>query len=121
MTEKKTYKGSCHCGRVKFTAETDLEKVYACNCSICAKMGWRLAFVPEAAFTLLSGEDALTDYQFNKKHIHHVFCRTCGVRSFGFGNGKDGKKSYSVNVRCLDDLDVDVDTLPVERFDGRSL
>ena len=121
MSETKTYQGGCHCGAVRFRIEADLSKVYACNCSICSMMGWRLAFVPEAGFTLLSGEDELNDYQFHKKHIHHQFCRTCGIRSFGHGIGQDGKKAYSVNVRCLDEVGITADQLPTEHFDGRSL
>jgi hypothetical protein len=105
---------------VRFRVQADLAKVYACNCSICSKMGWRLAFVPESSFMLLSGDDAQTDYQFHKKHVHHLFCRTCGVRSFGYGT-KDGARTYSVNVRCLDDVGVDADTIPTQWFDGRSL
>lgn len=121
MSEIKTYQGGCHCGAVRFRIEADLSTVYACNCSICAREGWRLAFVPEAQFQLLSGADALTDYQFHSKRIHHVFCRTCGIRSFTHGPGKDGAKAYSVNVRCLDDVGVTADALPTQHFDGRSL
>mgnify|MGYP006170693691 CR=1 FL=1 len=36
-------------------------------------------------FTLLKGDDALTDYQFNKHIIHHNFCSVCGVGSFAHG------------------------------------
>lgn len=115
----KTYTGGCHCGAVRYQAELALGKVAACNCSICSKMGWRLAFVDESAFRLLSGQDALSDYQFAKHHIHHLFCRTCGVRSFTWGEGADGKKMYSINVRCLDG--VDADALEVERYDGARL
>jgi hypothetical protein len=121
VSENKTYEGGCHCGAVRFRVQADLAEVYACNCSICSKMGWRLAFVPEPDFQLLSGADALGDYQFHKKQIHHRFCRTCGVRSFGDGPGRDGKKMYSVNVRCLDDVGLEVDSLPTQHFDGRSL
>ncbi len=121
MGEAKTYEGGCHCGRVRFRVTASLDEVYACNCSLCAKMGWRLTFAPQSAFTLLSGEDALTDYQFHKKHIHHVFCSTCGVRAFGHGPSKDGTEMYSVNVRCLDDVGVEAESFPVKHFDGRSL
>lgn len=121
MSETKTYEGGCHCGAVRFRVETDLAQVYACNCSICSKMGWRLAFAPEPDFELLSGADALSDYQFYKKHIHHQFCRICGIRSFGHGPGKDGKQMYSINVRCLDQVGLDADQLPTQHFDGRSL
>ena len=67
------YTGGCHCGKVRFEVDMDLKEVISCNCSMCAKRGSLLAFVPEENFTLLSGEDALTDYQFNKKVIHHLF------------------------------------------------
>ena len=121
MTETKSYEGGCHCGAVRFRVAADLSKVYACNCSICSKMGWRLAFAPERDFELLSGADALSDYQFNRKLIHHRFCRTCGVRSFTNGPGRDGAPMYSINVRCLDAVGLEADSLPTQHFDGRSL
>jgi hypothetical protein len=121
MSETKTYEGGCHCGAVRFRVEADLSTVYACNCSICSKMGWRLAFAPAAQFQLLSGADTLSDYQFHKKRIHHQFCRTCGIRSFTHGPGKDGAPMYSINVRCLDRVGVEADTLATQHFDGASL
>ena len=82
-------------------------------------MGWILSFVPAASFSLQAGEDALTDYQFGKKKIHHLFCKTCGVHSFSRGAGHDGALMYAVNLRCLEG--VDPDALPVNRFDGKKL
>lgn len=119
MTEARTYTGGCHCGRVRYEVALALEGVATCNCSICAKTGWAMAFAPEEKFTLTSGRDALGDYQFHKHQVHHVFCRACGIRSFAYGAGRDGKTTYSINVRCLDG--VDVDALPVTKYDGRSL
>lgn len=121
MSETKSYEGGCHCGRVRFRVEADLSKVYACNCSICSRMGWRLAFVPAAKFELLKGDGEQTDYQFGKKNSHHLFCRTCGVRSFSHGKGKDGGESYAVNVRALDEARLEADKLPTQHFDGASL
>ena len=81
MAELQTYKGSCHCGNVRFEVETDLKGVMSCNCSLCSRAGYLLHFVPEAKFKLLSGESDLRDYLFNKHKIHHLFCTNCGVRS----------------------------------------
>src|SRR5688572_28231097 len=106
MGEVKKYKGSCHCGKVRFEVSTDLSQVISCNCSICAMTGALLSFVPAAQLELISGEDAVTDYQFNKKIVHHLFCSTCGVRSFGRGKGPDGKEMCAINVRCLEGVDV---------------
>jgi hypothetical protein len=120
MGETKAYKGSCHCGKVSYRVSVDLSAELAtCNCSICGRTGALMAFVPAAAFTLERGEDAQTDYQFNKKTIHHLFCTTCGVRSYAHGKGPDGSDMYSINVRCLEG--VELSALRSKEYDGRSL
>jgi len=117
MTEPKTYDGSCHCGKVRYKATTDLKQVMACNCSICSRAGHLLTFVAPEQFQLLAGKDAVTDYQFNRMNVHHLFCGTCGIKSFGHGTGPDGKPMYAINVRCLDG--VDVCKLQVSQVDGK--
>lgn len=119
MTEAKVYQGSCHCGAVAFEVEAAIADALACNCSICNRAGYLLTFVGADKFKLLRGEDAQTDYQFGKKHIHHTFCKTCGVRSFSAGATPEGGTMYAVNVRCLEG--VDVSALPVNHYDGKSL
>ncbi|MGQ0742484.1 MAG: GFA family protein [Alphaproteobacteria bacterium] len=116
---ERSYSGGCHCKAVRYEVAADLGRVISCNCSFCSARGSLLTFVPASQFKLLSGEDALTDYQFNKKHIHHLFCRMCGIESFARGTDKNGADSYAVNVRCLDD--VDISALRPVPFDGRSL
>ena len=91
--------------------------VTQCNCSICSRTGTLLAFAPASQFRLLSGEARLTDYQFGKKRIHHLFCKVCGVRSFARGEGPSGPM-VAINTRCLDE--VDAATLNVRHFDGRN-
>ncbi|MBJ6766149.1 GFA family protein [Myxococcaceae bacterium JPH2] len=119
MTNLQNVAGGCHCGQVRFDVKMDLtQPMIACNCSICGKTGGMLGFVPATQFNLLSGRERLTDYQFGKKTIHHLFCSTCGVRPFGQGKGPDGQEMYAINVRCLDG--VDVSTLKVVPFDGKS-
>ena len=113
-----TYKGSCHCGDVRFEVELEPEKVIACNCSICSRMGWWLAFVGSEQFTQVSGESALTDYQFGKERIHHPFCRRCGAHTFSHGLNERGERLYSINVRCL--AGVDLEKLEVIPHDGLS-
>ena len=116
--ESRSYTGSCHCGKVRYEATTDLSSVMECNCSICSRAGYLLTFVPADNFKLLSGEDNLTSYHFNKMKIDHSFCKTCGVRSFGQGKNREGQPMYAVNVRCLEG--VDPKSLQVKQVDGRS-
>ncbi len=119
MSDAKAYTGGCHCGAVQFKVTAALDNVISCNCSICAKRGLLLIFAASDQFTLLSGGDKLVDYQFNKKIIHHQFCRTCGIESFARGEGPGGGEMVAINVRCL--ADVDIAELPTMPFDGKSL
>ena len=115
---KQTYSGGCQCGKVRYEATFELGEVIACNCSRCGRLGSLLAFMPKDSFKLVSGEGAMTEYQFNKHNIHHLFCATCGIQSFAHGKGPGGAEMAAVNVRCLDG--VDVDSLKVKKVDGRS-
>lgn len=115
-----TYEGSCNCGAVRFQVTMPApQKAMSCNCSICSRTGWLLSFVSGDKVRVSQGEDALTDYQFGKKKLHHVFCRVCGVRPFTRGSGRGGEPMVGVNLRCL--AGIDVGRLAVETFDGASL
>jgi hypothetical protein len=113
------YRGSCHCGNIKFEAEGDLTGVMACNCSICARKGSLMWFVPRERMRLLTPEENLATYTFNKHVIKHHFCPTCGMHPFGEGVDPKGNKVAAINPRCLED--VDLDAIPVKHFDGRAI
>lgn len=113
-----SYKGSCHCGEVRFEIQADLKSAIECNCSMCRRKGSILAFVPDSDFKLLTGDSALTDYQFYKKVIHHNFCKTCGVTPFLSGQDRSGKTIKAINVRCLDDFDLK--SIEINQVDGKS-
>ena len=53
------YQGSCHCGRVKFEVDTELETTARCNCSLCRRKGAIMSMVDADSFRLLAGEDDL--------------------------------------------------------------
>lgn len=119
MSDERTYTGGCHCGRVRYEAKVDLSTpVISCNCSMCGRSGTMLTFIPAGQFKLLSGEETLTDYQFNRHVIHHLFCSICGIKSFARGTGRDGTATVAINARCLDG--VELGELKVQTFDGRS-
>jgi len=119
MAETEPRSGGCHCGAVRYTVELDRgATVQSCNCSMCGKAATLLSFVPAERFRLERGADATTDYLFNKHHIHHLFCQTCGIKSFARGAGPDGKPMVAVNVRCLDGFEPS--QFKVREFEGRS-
>jgi hypothetical protein len=111
--------GSCHCGAVRFEVEGEIDQAIECNCSHCLRKGFLLWFVPRAALKLSSGADRLTTYTFNKHAIRHQFCAVCGCQAYGLGAMPDGTEMAAINIRCLDEIELDaVRRVP---FNGRAL
>ena len=114
-----TYTGSCHCGRIKFQAGGDINGATACNCSICQRKGALMWFVPREALTLLTPEEDTASYLFNKHHITHRFCPTCGMHPYGEGAGPGGQAMAAINLRCIEGIDLKA--IPVTEYNGRAL
>lgn len=120
---KKTYHGSCHCGRVRYRVELDLSAgTSKCNCSICTKSrGWGALTKPES-FWLLSGEEALTRYKFTPESTAgREFCRYCGLGAFGRGHVPElGGDFVCIQLASLDDATPgELIEAPVQYCDGR--
>jgi hypothetical protein len=108
--------GGCHCGRVRFEVDAPARlEVLDCNCSICRRTGYLHLIVPRAKFRLLAGEASLACYQFNTGAARHLFCSTCGIKSFYVP--RSHPDSWSVNARCLEPGTVEA--MVVTPFDGR--
>ncbi len=45
-------RGSCHCGAVTIRVPHPPEWVGSCNCSLCTKTGWLVAYYPDDAVTV---------------------------------------------------------------------
>jgi hypothetical protein len=72
---------------------------------------------PREALTLKTPESDFATYRFNKEHLAHHFCPTCGIAPFSEGaDPRTGAKMVAVNVRCLPD--VDLSALKVAQVDG---
>src|SRR5690606_9332226 len=92
------YRGNCHCGKVAYEVEGELGEVLACNCSICTRKGSLLWFVPRSSFRLLTPEDEAGTYTFNRHHVRHRFCRTCGIHPYAEGGDARGNAMAAINV-----------------------
>lgn len=109
--------GGCHCRAVRFEAEVaQAVEVLDCNCSICAKTGFRHLIVPHGDFRLLAGEPVLVSYRFGTGAANHLFCGTCGVKSFYQPRSHPG--AWSVNLNAVDDISGI--TVIAAAFDGRN-
>ena len=113
------YEGHCHCGKIAYDLEAEMQPATECNCSICSSRGYLLWFVPGDQFHLKTPEGDMAHYTFNTHRIKHCFCPKCGSATFGMAQDKQGKPMVAVNLRYLEGVDL----AQVERkqFDGRRL
>jgi hypothetical protein len=113
------YKGRCHCGKVAFEVEGEINGAMACNCSICSRKGTLMWFVPREKLRLLTPESEMSTYTFNKHVIKHRFCPTCGIHPYGEGVDPNGNSMAAINIRCIEGIDLA--SVPVQNYDGLSL
>lgn len=111
------HQGGCHCGAVRFEVQAPADlQVTECNCSICSKSAYLHLFVTKEDFRLISGADNLSTYTFDTHEARHLFCKTCGIKSFYIPRSHpDG---YSVNARCLDESGIN--SISITPFDGKN-
>lgn len=124
----RTYRGSCHCGKIRFEIDADLDHVRVCDCSICTKRGALNYRVEEACFRLLTPIEELSVYQWHTRTAKDYFCPHCGILPFRRPRalasaeveiGVAPFRGWAVNVRCLDG--VDLASLPIKRVHGSRL
>ncbi len=114
------YKGSCHCGAVRFAfAAAKIEETMRCDCSICARKGIVMsAAVIAPEFIEISDEKGvLSTYRFGTGTARHHFCGRCGVHTFVETRLDPG--CYRINLGCVHDLDAL--RLPSTIYPGREL
>ncbi len=97
------HSGSCHCGNIKFTIESEISKLTTCDCSLCVKKNALMTKVHDSAFNLISGEESLSEYQWNMKIARHYFCKKCGI--YTFHRKRSDPQYFGVNIFCLDNFD----------------
>lgn len=105
----KTYKGSCHCGAVKYQADIDLSKgTMKCNCHLCTKMrSWKVFIKPEG-FKLIFGADQVSEYHGKNPTAQRFFCKTCGIYLYEIGDAEwMGGPFVGIFLNSLDDASID--------------
>ena len=120
-----TYQGSCHCGRIRFEVDADIDHVRACDCSVCIRRGALNHRVVRDRLCLLVPWTHFTLYQWGSKTANDYFCPVCGILPFRrpsdptsqeLREGVEPFDGWAVNVRCLEGLNLD--TIPVRKIHG---
>ena len=104
--------GSCHCGKVRIEVPSAPEWVADCNCSLCRKTAWRVAYYPPEQVRI-SGETVAYVWGDRMIGIHH--CPVCGCGTHWASLGEDFGK-MGINARLLDDFDESA--IEVRKFDN---
>ena len=96
--------GGCHCGKVRYEADIEPEKVILCHCTDCQVMSGTafrtVVFVPQSRFKLLEGD--LKTYiktadSGNKRAM--AFCTDCGTHLYATSvDGEDEEKILGLRV-----------------------
>jgi len=73
--------------------------------------------VHEDDFELLSGDEAIAEYQFHTHTARHYFCRICGI--YPFHKKRMAPDFYGINIYCLDGFDASA--IPVRETNGIDL
>ncbi len=100
MTEREV-QGSCHCGAVTIRGPHPPEWVGICNCSLCAKLAWLVAYYPDDSVT---GEGETVAYVWGDRMIGIHHCPTCGCGTHWKTLGQNFCK-MGVHARLLDGFD----------------
>jgi hypothetical protein len=104
--------GSCHCGNVHIELPSRPEWVAACNCSLCRRLAWRVAYYPPEQVKI-SGETTAYIWGDRMIGIHH--CAICGCGTHWQTLGQDFGK-MGINARLIDGFDEE--SIEVRKFDN---
>ena len=124
----KTYRGSCHCGKVKFEVDAEIDHVRVCDCSVCRRRGALIHRVPKESLRLSTPWEGLVRYQWGTRTAVDYFCGTCGILPFRRLSDPTPRElkegllpfdGWSINVRCLED--VDLESIPIRRIYGSKI
>ena len=98
------FEGSCHCGTVRFRVRLadGLHTARRCSCSYCRMRGAVAVTTRQEDLHILSGEEALTLYEFNTRTAKHYFCSKCGI--YTHHQRRSNPSQLGINAACLNGI-----------------
>jgi hypothetical protein len=95
--------GSCHCGKVRIEVPAAPEWLASCNCSVCTKLAWLVAYYPDDGGVRVEGETERYIWGDRMIALHH--CPVCGAGTHWDSTGESYGR-VGVNARLLDGFSV---------------
>ena len=103
---------TCHCGAVRMEVPRAPETLTACNCSICRRLGWHVAYYPASEVTVRGETDT---YVWGDRMLAFHRCKVCGCGTH-WSALKPTSDRMGVNARLMPP-EVQA-AARVRRFDG---
>jgi hypothetical protein len=93
--------GSCHCGDVQLELQSEPDWVASCNCSLCRRLAWLVAYYAPADVRI-RGQTVAYVWGDRLIGIHH--CPRCGCGTHWDTLGEDFGR-MGINARLIDGFD----------------
>jgi len=109
---------SCHCGRATIRLPRKPESVTQCNCSLCAKTGFRGVYFSSEELEIAGEFDSYVRTDLKQAYLANHRCKTCGILTHWTPLSDPPHERIGVNARLVDEAILD--GVPIKDVDGRS-
>jgi hypothetical protein len=109
---------SCHCGRATILLPRKPNSITECNCSLCAKTGFRGIYYPSEELVIEGEFDSYVREDLKQAYLANYRCKTCGILTHWTLLSDPPHERMGVNARLIDDAALE--GVPIKQVDGRS-
>jgi hypothetical protein len=109
---------ACHCGAARITLPRKPDSVTQCNCSLCAKTGFRGVYYSSDELAIEGEFDSYVRSDLKQPYLATHRCRTCGIVTHWTPLSDPPHERMGVNARLMDEAELQ--GVPVKEVDGRS-
>lgn len=109
---------TCHCGRATIRLPRKPESVTQCNCSLCAKTGFRGVYYSSDELVIEGEFDTYVRSDLDQACLANHRCKTCGILTHWTPLTEPPHERIGVNARLIDEAELE--DVPVKQVDGRS-
>ena len=109
---------SCHCGRASIRLPHKPEQITECNCSLCAKTGFRGVYFGSDELVIEGEFDSYVRTDLKQAYLANHRCKTCGILTHWTPLSDPPHERIGVNARLVDEGILE--GVPIKEVDGRS-